>query len=1003
MQNRLSFFPSLFSRPSVALLALSALALLSAPVADAATLYWDSNGSTAGAGTTPTGTWGTSAFWSANAAGTVTTAATVTTYRDDLYFSAGTDAAGPYTVTLTNTQNARLLIIEEGTPSFSGGTLSLQSSGGGITIAATALGTTTVGSNLSLTGAQIFTIASGTTLALDTGIFTRNPGAALNIQGAGTVTSTQTNLSANLPTGIVGTWATLGTGASTRYAAFTGSTLSAFTGTAAANAAALTDTTGLANYELALATGTTPAIVSANTIRYTGGAATLAPGATSFSVNGLMNAGSGTLTIGTNALTIGADRELVVNTANSGITISSVIQDNAGGASALTKLGTGTLSLTGANTYNGVTYISQGAISVSNNNALGSTVGNTIINANGSTTAGGTLYLSGNVTLAENITLIGPGDGTAAAYSPTISSTGGTNNTITGTITLSGPVGYRFGAAAGTVLNLGLLQRTGTDSGSLIISASGTGIVNITQPIKNNNGGLTVHGGGIGILSASNNEIGNVVVQNGSTLKLAADNALSAIRDLQVGNYAANPNNGVSNDVGTLFLEGVSQTVNALNGYANLGALPTNAATTDKRKITSGSANNSTLTVGFNNGSGSFDGVIEDGVAGGKTSFVKVGTGGQTLTGTVANTYTGTTTVNGGTLILAKTAGIDAIAGNLTIGDGTGTDIVRLTNSNQIADTSIVSFNGTGANAGVLRLNNQSETLGGLSSTGGAGIVENESGSAATSTLAVNVATGTTQSFSGILRNGDGAGTDGTLAFEKNGAGTQVLSGASTYTGGTTVNGGTLLANNASGSATGSGPVLIVTSATLGGTGSIGLGAASRATIMGTLSPGAAPGAIESLEFTIAGAMGASSSGITFDSATLAFDLGAGGSAISSVGISDTLLVTGTLNENTDISFTGTSIFDFGGTGSNGWYKLLDSSAASLFDWSGLTLDGNRQITAGLSFTNLGNGLSGTLYLGNGGAAGDNGDIYIHVTPEPGRALLLLGGLMTLAFRRRRK
>src|SRR5262249_22338680 len=43
-----------------------------------------------------------------------------------------------------------------------------------------------------------------------------------------------------------------------------------------------------------------------------------------------------------------------------------------------------------------------------------------------------------------------------------------------------------------------------------------------------------------------------------------------------------------------------------------------------------------------------------------------------TLAGDKANTYTGTTTVNGGTLFLKKPDGVNAIAGPLVIGDNEG-------------------------------------------------------------------------------------------------------------------------------------------------------------------------------------------------------------------------------------------------------------------------------------------------------------------------------------------
>jgi autotransporter-associated beta strand protein len=85
--------------------------------------------------------------------------------------------------------------------------------------------------------------------------------------------------------------------------------------------------------------------------------------------------------------------------------------------------------------------------------------------------------------------------------------------------------------------------------------------------------------------------------------------------------------------------------------------------------------------------------------------------------------------------------------------------------------------------------------------------------------------------FSGIIQDGD-LGPGGSLT--KIGMGKLTLTNANTYTGGTTVNGGILLANNGSGSATGRGLVQVI-SGTLGGSGTI-----SGAVTMGT---GSGPGA----------------------------------------------------------------------------------------------------------------------------------------------------------------
>jgi hypothetical protein len=58
---------------------ISASVLASAVKLHAVNLYWDGNGDSAGAGTTPTGTWGTDLFWNTTAGGDVTTPTNATT------------------------------------------------------------------------------------------------------------------------------------------------------------------------------------------------------------------------------------------------------------------------------------------------------------------------------------------------------------------------------------------------------------------------------------------------------------------------------------------------------------------------------------------------------------------------------------------------------------------------------------------------------------------------------------------------------------------------------------------------------------------------------------------------------------------------------------------------------------------------------------------------------------------------------------------------------------
>lgn len=161
-------------------------------------------------------------------------------------------------------------------------------------------------------------------------------------------------------------------------------------------------------------------------------------------------------------------------------------------------------------------------------------------------------------------------------------------------------------------------------------------------------------------------------------------------------------------------------------------------------------------------------GLTLGGVVSGANGFTKSGGGTLVFTGVEANDYSGQASVTEGTLVLDKDSGVTAITGDLVVGDGSGTDTVRLQSLEQIADDADLTLN----SSGVLDLGGQTETLGGLNGTGR---ITNSSTSAAT--LAVG-AGDESSSFSGLIEDGTG-----TLSLVKTGDGTLTLSGSHTFSG----------------------------------------------------------------------------------------------------------------------------------------------------------------------------------------------------------------------------
>src|SRR5262249_1855385 len=187
-----------------------------------------------------------------------------------------------------------------------------------------------------------------------------------------------------------------------------------------------------------------------------------------------------------------------------------------------------------------------------------------------------------------------------------------------------------------------------------------------------------------------------------------------------------------------------------------------------------------------------------------------IGTSGSDFEFSVTNLSADSSAGNGDQFLkavgTAQLGGFNALnAGNGTITLTGGTFQVQSgAGGNAISDTSELTVN----SPAILDMNGQSESIDGLFGNG----TVTDSAATTTSTLTVGLSGGS-GTFSGVLQDGSGK-----LALTKSGAGTETLSVPNTYTGATTINGGTLLVDGstASGSA-----VAVNNGGILGGTGTV--------------------------------------------------------------------------------------------------------------------------------------------------------------------------------------
>lgn len=388
---------------------------------------------------------------------------------------------------------------------------------------------------------------------------------------------------------------------------------------------------------------------------------------------------------------------------------------------------------------------------------------------NGSGSIGGTAGLtkdgSGNLTIATANTYSGgtnindgtlalSGSGTLGATTGAVALGGGVLD-LGSTSQTVGAVTITAAAASGDTIKNGTLTPTSVTASN----ASGNAIV---SGIIAGSGSMTMTGAGTLTLASASTYTGATAIKNG-TLALSATGSVANSASLTLGD-------GTTDTSGVLQLgDAVGAASASFGGLAVAGNGLGNA-------VVGGNASISTLTINTASTS-TFTGIL----GGGGTNqnnlgLTKTGAGSLILSNT-SNSYTGQTIITG-----TGSGGILQIGANEVIPDASE---VVISNGGKFV-----------VGVGTSTPGSYTETIRGLSGaasaaslveafdagTGGTGYVGN---------LIINTAGGSFD-FGGFVRDRGGS----VMTITKNGAGTQILSGANSYSGATTINGGALQIGN---------------------------------------------------------------------------------------------------------------------------------------------------------------------------------------------------------------
>lgn len=543
---------------------------------------------------------------------------------------------------------------------------------------------------------------------------------------------------------------------------------------------------------------------------------------------------------------------------NTSTTYAGAVQDNARGSfglSGLTKIGTGTLTLTGPNSYTAPTIVSNGTLNISS--AKTSSGGFTVAD---NTTLGVNLLSPGAQLKMTSLTL-GGGIGCTNSFTG-VSSTTVPAITNSGVLTLAGTVTVNVqgfvNAGQYPLINSagGITGAGGFVVGVLPVGAVGTIITNSNAIVLNVTTAPTLQ---IWTGAASGNwdnvttnwtfastpvaytngypakfddstSVTNItVITNVSPLSLIVTNEtrdytfIASGTNRITGSTVVNKSGdgkltlvGMSNDFTGGFAISGGTVVVADSANLGAGAITLNGTLSPSQGFTLAR----TVNVGPGNGIynvGSGVTLTNTTAMGGAGVLVKSGTGTLRLGGN--STYSGGTVVSNGTLVLTTGGGAGTIRGALTIQSGA---IVSCTAGDALGYNGgqcTTPINIVGGTLDDAIANNQAyittfNLTGGTMSSSGGGAYNFNGGSSGLNSLAastvsivsgpillragglhINTAPGTVPSGVDLTISGIISGSG--LGFQKDGAGTLELTGVNTYNGNTTIAAGQLLVDGA--------------------------------------------------------------------------------------------------------------------------------------------------------------------------------------------------------------